>query len=129
MWHLHRPGGAVVTVLIAAALAGCATAGPGAPPPPPASCGEYTLDQGESIPQDAVDCMSDPGDGATLKVTAPTVEGDPIVTTYTAYRNGTIQVTIDATKDRYGGGTSIQHCAEAVSVLDLGECVELHEGD
>ena len=37
---------------------------------PPPSCGEYTLDQGESIPHEAVDCMAEAGeDGATLTVT------------------------------------------------------------
>ena len=75
MSHRRRCIGALLTVLIAASAAGCA----GGPPP---SCGEFTLDQGESIPQEAVDCMSEGGEDRALKVTVASVEGDPIVTTY-----------------------------------------------
>ncbi len=124
----RRPTAAVIALLIAVTLAGCASAAPGAPPAPeqPTACGEYELDQGESIPQEAVDCMAEAGEnGATLTVTTPTVEGDPIVTTYTALPDGGMEVYADMTEDRYGGGTSLVVCPDAVSVLDLGTCDEV----
>ena len=116
MSHRRRCIGALLTVLIAASAAGCA----GGPPP---SCGEFTLDQGESIPQEAVDCMSEGGEDRALKVTVASVEGDPIVTTYATAVEGGFVLNTD-----YGGGTTILLCPDAVSVIDLGECEELHQG-
>lgn len=122
----RRTAGALFALLAAISLTGCATATPGGMAVEPAeSCGEYTLGQGESLSQEAVDCMTDAAPGATLIVTAPTVEGDPIVTTYTVLADGGYEVYADMTKDSYGGGTSTMVCAEAVSVIDLGECDEV----
>ena len=127
-----------MTVLLVVTVAGC-----GSVEPPP-SCGAYTLDQGESIPQEAVECMAEGGEGSALRVTVPTVEGDPIVTTYSTRWDGAIEgarqqagglgrspieVEIDMTQDRYGGGTYIALCPDAVSVVDLRECEEQHRGD
>lgn len=119
-------------LLLAVGVAGCASATPASPPTGELipSCGEYTLGQGETIPDEAVDCMADAGtDGATLTVTAPTTEGDPIVTVYTAKPDGSIEVYTDMTEDRFGGGISVQICPEATTVLDLGACDELNRGD
>jgi hypothetical protein len=119
-------------LLLSVGIAGCAPATPASPPTGELipSCGEYTLGQGETLPDEAVDCMADAGtDGATLTVTAPTTEGDPIVTVYTAKPDGSIEVYTDMTEDRFGGGISVQICPEATTVLDLGACDELHRGD
>jgi hypothetical protein len=119
-------------LLLSVGIAGCAPATPASPPTGELipSCGEYTLGQGETLADEAVDCMADAGtDGATLTVTAPTTEGDPIVTVYTAKPDGSIEVYTDMTEDRFGGGISVQICPEATTVLDLGACDELHRGD
>jgi hypothetical protein len=119
----RRSAGALVVALVMLGLTGCASATPGGPLPEPVTvCGEYTLDQGESISQEAVDCMAEGGPGATLTVTTPTVEGDPIVTTYTGLAGGGYEVHADMSKDRWGGGTSTMVCPDAVSVVDLRAC-------
>ncbi|GAA1987562.1 hypothetical protein [Microbacterium pumilum] len=124
MSNALRRMGAPAAALLLLALAGCATGTPAALDLPP-SCGEYTLGQGESIPDEAVDCMAAAGEaGATLTVTSPTTEGDPILTVYTAMPDGSVEVYADMTEDRFGGGISVQICPEAVSVLDLGGCEE-----
>ena len=119
----HRRAAALVTALVAMTTAGCTSTSP------PPSCGDYTLAQGESIPQAAVDCMSKADDDDALRVTAPTTEGDPIVTVYRRGAYGGFVTEIDSAQDGFGGGTAIFECREAVSVVDLGECTELHEGD
>jgi len=117
----RRSVGALALALIAMGLAGC---GSGEPPP---SCGELTLDTGEDIPQEAVDCMSEGGQDRALRVTVPTVEGDHIVMVYSANEDGSIVVTTDRLEDNQRA--AILLCRDAVSVVDLGDCEELHQGD
>jgi hypothetical protein len=118
----RRRAGALVTVLVALTTAGCT-----APWPPP-SCGEYTLERGESIPKEAVDCMSRADEDDALRITVPTTEGDPIVTVYRRGAYGGFVMDVDSSQDRHGGYTRIFECVDAVSVVDLGECEELHQG-
>jgi len=86
---------------------------PAAPPASPAplaagarDCGSLTLHQGGVVPAAAVTCLAGAlsgGSSARLVVTAPTVEGDPIVTTYLTKAGGHVSVTTDARADTYGG--------------------------
>ncbi|MGW9023730.1 hypothetical protein ACWGQ5_05725 [Streptomyces sp. NPDC055722] len=71
------------------------------------SCGEVSLDQGEEIKKKAVreiTCLRralKSGDSAELKVTYPTVEGDPIREYYRLTPQGRLEVYTDSTDDRY----------------------------
>ncbi|WP_127475457.1 DUF4362 domain-containing protein [Microbacterium sulfonylureivorans] len=90
------------------------------------SCGSVELHQGETIPQDALECLADGGPGgAELTVTAPTVEGDPIVTYYRALPGGGVEVFTDMTQDAYGGGWGYDFCADAAAVDEHGVCVDV----
>ena len=107
-------------VLIAMSAAACS----GEPAP---SCGEFALDEGESIPQEAVDCMSESGEDGALTVIAPrNAQGYIIATTYRTRSAGGILVTTEWVKDN--GASFMEVCPDAVSVVELGECEELHEG-
>lgn len=87
------------------------------------SCGHERLGQGQELPATAVECLADPGaDGAELIVTAPTTEGDPIVTYYRAEPGGSVEIWVDMTQDAYGGGWSHLRCPDARNITDLGEC-------
>ncbi|MEU4561921.1 hypothetical protein AB0F72_26350 [Actinoplanes sp. NPDC023936] len=71
----------------------------------PADCGTFVLKQGEALPAGAAGCLLDAAGAkrvATLRVTAPTVEGHPIPTTYAARADGRIDVTVDSRTDPYG---------------------------
>jgi len=117
----RRSAGALVIALVAMGLTGCVSSWP------PPSCGEYTLDRGERIPQVAVDCMSQAGeDGALRVIAAPDAQGYVIATTYRPGSPSGIQVTTEFVKDN--GARFMKLCPDAVSVVDLGECEELHEG-
>jgi hypothetical protein len=114
--HARRVAASLAIALLALSSAGCS----GEPAP---SCGAFTLDRGETIPQEAVERMSEGGEDRALRITVPSAEGDPIVTTYAPAVQGGIVMNVD-----YGGGTSIFECSDAASVVDLGDCEELHEG-
>ncbi|MEU1973368.1 hypothetical protein ABZ477_17070 [Microbacterium sp. NPDC019599] len=89
------------------------------------SCGTVELDQGDSIPSDALDCVADAGDdGAELVVVAPTVEGDPITTYYRILPQGGWEVFTDMSEDSFGGGWSHALCPDAVSMDDMGTCTD-----
>ncbi|MER7810776.1 hypothetical protein [Streptomyces sp900116325] len=70
------------------------------------SCGEVSLDQGEEIKKKAVReiaCLQralKSGGSAELKVTYPTVEGDPIREYYRLTPQGRLEVYTDSTDDR-----------------------------
>ena len=120
MSHQRPFAGAFIAVLIAVSTAGCASE-------PPPTCGEYTLDRGEGIPQEAVDCMSEGVEDDALRViAAPNAQGYTIATTYRIPSAGGIEVTTEWLKDN--GASFMKVCPDAVSVLHLGECEELHEG-
>lgn len=87
------------------------------------SCGHERLGQGQQIPDAAVECLTDPGaDGAELIVTAPTTEGDPIVTYYRAQPDGSVEIWVDMTQDAYGGGWTHIRCPDAQGIVDRRGC-------
>ncbi|PWI10785.1 hypothetical protein DIZ27_10340 [Streptomyces sp. NWU339] len=71
------------------------------------SCGEVSLAQGEEIQKQAVReiaCLRralKSGESAELKVTYPTVEGDPIREYHRLTPQGRLEVYTDSTDDRY----------------------------
>jgi hypothetical protein len=70
-----------------------------------ADCGTFELSQAEHAPATAIDCFVDAvraGRPAELRITRPTVEGDPIPTTYVAGADRRIEVTTDTTRDNFG---------------------------
>ncbi|GLY32443.1 hypothetical protein [Kineosporia sp. NBRC 101731] len=70
-------------------------------------CGTEVLDQSARISDQGADCFLGAvtaGDPATLEVTYPTVEGDPITQVFRNLGSGEIQVETDSTKDRFGSG-------------------------
>jgi len=107
----------VPALLLPLAVAACAPAAPieatpldspFAPPAPSTKiipCGEFGLPQGKGLPETAMRCIIDAaaqGRPAGLKETRPTVEGDPISTWYRVRADGSVEVTRDTTKDRFG---------------------------
>lgn len=95
---------------------------------PLASCGDFTLGQGEQYPADAMKCLEDAmgNGGAELVLTMPTLEGDPVVTWYRALPTGGMETWSDVRQDKFAGeGVSWQFhsCPQAESPLgDPGEC-------
>lgn len=54
---------------------------------------------------------------AEFKSTITTIEGDPIPMTYRVLADGTVEVTIDSTADKFGSGkVSIYDCTELIRV-------------
>ncbi|MFE5593656.1 hypothetical protein [Streptomyces sp. NPDC056549] len=70
-------------------------------------CGEVSLDQGEEMQKQAareIDCLQRAlknGESAELKVTYPTVEGDPIHEYYRLTPQGRLELYTDSTEDHY----------------------------
>ncbi|GEL93458.1 hypothetical protein [Cellulomonas composti] len=92
-------------------------------PEPTGTCGEIVLGQGEQVPATAWACLdAATGTGATLVVTFPTTEGDPIVTTYRVGPDvDGLEITTDATQDRFGGpdaGISTETCPDTVTAAE-----------
>lgn len=69
------------------------------------SCGDVELGQGEQIENQAtqeIECVRqalDAGEGAELKVSFPTVEGDPIREYYRLTPQGALELYVDSTDD------------------------------
>ncbi|XVV08923.1 DUF4362 domain-containing protein [Actinoplanes sp. CA-131856] len=120
----------VPLIMMAAGLAGCSE--PDATPPDVlklaspgtvTDCGTFTLDQGETLPQDAGLCLltaSREGRIARLSVTAPTVEGDPIVTVYATRPDGGVEVVEDTRADAYGAQEITREVCTGPSAGDHG---------
>jgi len=69
------------------------------------SCGVETIDNGMGLNVEGRTCLLSAfqaGDGAELVSTSLTEEGDPITTYYRVHENGTVEIFIDATRDRFG---------------------------
>ncbi|MEV6811153.1 DUF4362 domain-containing protein [Micromonospora sp. NPDC051296] len=122
---MRRRGIAALAVTLL--LAGCAAQPtPAAGPPPPPSepsvepgtrdCGTFILGQGQGVPVDVMQCLIQAAgarQSARLVVTNPTVEGDPITTSYAVAGDGRVEVTTDARADRLGSGkVERQTCTE-----------------
>lgn len=74
---------------------------------PGIDCGTFKLGQGEKLPAAALRCLTGAaaaGEPARLQQTSPTVEGDPITTTYIVVAPGHLRVVHDARADRFGSG-------------------------
>ena len=72
-------------------------------------CGDVVLGQGELLEvagaaeRSCLEGALRDGRSATLTVTEPTVEGDPIVTAWRLMADGTLTAVIDSSRDRFGG--------------------------
>jgi len=67
-------------------------------------CGTVTLGQAERLSDAVLTCFLQAVDDRRpvhLSVTRPTIEGDPIITTFDG-DNGHVEVTIDSRQDRFG---------------------------
>ena len=133
----------VLGLISAAALAGCSAKGAASSPAPAASsapaapaasaastdCGTFVLGQGGRVPDDATRCLAEAliaGGRAQLKVTRPTVEGDPIPITYTTRPDGKLDVLTDTRKDHFGAQRVTRQTCTAPTrpghLLDLADC-------
>lgn len=72
------------------------------------ACGEEVAGHGEGLNVEARTCLLDAfedGRGAELISTLTSVEGDPITRYTRVHENGTVEIFVDATRDRYGSGS------------------------
>ena len=113
-----RRGAAGAVVLVALTSLGACWDGVSTSTPPPTQppaqivipthgrdCGDFTLGQGGSIPDEASKCISAAfasGEAAHLKVTSPTVEGDPVPVTYQVVGVEELDVYHDLRADTFG---------------------------
>ncbi len=91
------------------------------------SCGEFTIGLGEQVPATATECLENAigADGAELVVTAPTDEGDPVVSWFRALPAGGMEIWADFRRDKFAGEASWQYslCPKAESWWgDSAEC-------
>lgn len=89
----------------------------------PVDCGTAILDKDDTPPASMLSCFLDAvaaGRAAHLTVVRPTVEGDPIATTYRADGSPSIQLIIDATQDQFGRGEIEYQTCEEPSVDEYG---------
>ncbi|SMH50984.1 hypothetical protein SAMN06295885_3644 [Rathayibacter oskolensis] len=104
------------------------------------SCGEFVLEQGEDVPEEARDCLvaaSVAGEPAELAWSTPTSEGDPIVSFATVGLGRGIQVYTTDAFDRHsriedptspGAGWSGYACDDPADLFGTGDCDPLVEG-
>ena len=91
---------------------------PGQGDPARLDCGSFTLDQGDDLPAEAARCFVDAasaGRPVRLSVTAPTVEGAPIPTTYTAGADGRTEVVSDFRKDPFSSQAVVKQICQGPS--------------
>jgi hypothetical protein len=92
------------------------------------TCGEFVLDQGESLPASAVQCLDEALAAqrqAELAWSQPTVEGDPIVQfAFVGSQYPGVVVFSTDEFDSYGGhlGWTEFSCADATVATGVGEC-------
>lgn len=123
---------AVLTLITAAALAGCTTqpdrpqgeVGSANPSTGSRDCGRVSLGHGQRVPADSLTCLAnaaDVGDPATLTVVSLTVEGDEIATGYTVTGPGLVRVRLDTTADKFAGtGAGITEQTCRIKVTEAG---------
>jgi uncharacterized protein DUF4362 len=128
-----------LVVLASGCLMGCTPAAPDVPDtrdtpasaaPAVADCGTFTMKQGERFPGDGARCLieaTQAGRPALLRVTRPTVEGDPIHFTYEA-RDGRVEVVTDSREDGFGAKEVVSHACTGPTFkdeqLDFATCSE-----
>ncbi|HEV7166519.1 MAG TPA: hypothetical protein VGN49_00965 [Micrococcaceae bacterium] len=90
------------------------------------NCGGIVLDQAQSVPQTALDCMASAAGaaGAELALARPTSEGDYVVTFYRVGASiSSVEVFVDATRDQFGKQEWRQgSCPSVRSMLDPRVC-------
>ena len=91
---------------------------------PLASCGAEAIDpSGTSVNVGARGCLLaafQAGEGAELISTQATEEGDPVTRYYRVHENGTVEIFVDATRDRFGSQRWERYrCERLVSADDL----------
>ena len=98
------------------------------------SCGQFALDQGEVLPDSALDCLADAAGTtpAELAWSFPTTEGDPIVSfAFVGPDFDGVRVFTTSEYDSFGGDgpnwTGIS-CPDARDVTGAGNCKQLVEG-
>ena len=102
----------ILAAVVLAAAAGCDLL----PPPTPdwvtgrtelPSCGAEEVTAGRPPNTEARECLLDAwreSRGAEMVSERATVEGDPITTIYRALPDGTMEMFVDMTRDRFGSG-------------------------
>ena len=138
----RRPWLAAVAAIAAWVAAACGGPAPTAVPSGPIACGEEAPGLGGNLNAQARACFWEAYEQhrpAEFKVTITTIEGDPIPMTYRVLADGTVEVTIDSTADKFGSGkVSVYDCPELIRVdtpvlsdpiqFEMGEaCVERNE--
>ncbi|GAA1849354.1 DUF4362 domain-containing protein [Asanoa iriomotensis] len=122
----------ILALAVTLLLAGCTAqptlaAGPTAPPSEPPvelatqDCGAFIFRQGQKVPASVVQCVIEAAEArrpARLVITRPTVEGDPITTSYAVAVDGRVEVTIDARADRFGSGNVERQTCTGPTVQD-----------
>jgi len=92
------------------------------------TCGAFVLTQGQTLPADAVDCLTAAvanRDSAQLAWSVPTSEGDPIVSfAFVTPRSGEVTVYSTNAIDSYGGdaGWTQRSCSDPVIATSLAGC-------
>jgi hypothetical protein len=92
------------------------------------SCGEITLTHDDSLDQvgeEGVACLRaalESGEGAELKVTFYTVEGDAISVYHKVTPDGTVEVYTDSTQDKFGEQRWTHRTCEDVTPLRVLDC-------
>lgn len=93
------------------------------------SCGEEVVEQGGSFDVDARECLLEAfaeRHGAELISTQRSVEGDPIISYIRVHENGTIEIFVDATADRFGSEDWARlRCEKLVPVADANDPPDL----
>lgn len=84
-------------------------------------CGTWTIAQGEQLASEAADCLVEAVEQrqrARLIVTAPSVEGAPVLNSYLVHADGRVTVTIDSSRDPNSSTTLVwQNCVGPVQVI------------
>ncbi|EAP98750.1 lipoyltransferase [Janibacter sp. HTCC2649] len=95
------------------------------------SCGEVELGQGEVLEVGGAKeraCFEGAlreGRAATLAVSQPTIEGDPIVTTWRLATDRTLTGDIDSSKDRFGNQAhTLVSCGRITQLPDPLRCAQ-----
>jgi hypothetical protein len=99
------------STVVSPTAAGAPGAAPGVAPADQGGaidCGVVIIPQGQGLSETAMACVVDAAKArrpARLEETRPTIEGDPIFTTYVVRADGTVEVIRDTSKDKFGANS------------------------